>query len=105
MKLADFGQARFHDCEEGKPVYTHMVTTRWYRAPELLYGARTYGPAVDMWAVGMIFSELLGVLSSPKARSETQKQASGTTALFKNDHRKTQTRISLLMIEARAIRR
>lgn len=61
VKLADFGQARFHDCEEGKPVYTHTVTTRWYRAPELLYGARAYGPAVDMWAVGMIFSELLGV--------------------------------------------
>jgi serine/threonine protein kinase len=33
---------------------------RWYRAPELLYGARLYGTGVDMWAVGCIFAELLG---------------------------------------------
>jgi serine/threonine protein kinase len=33
---------------------------RWYRAPELLYGARHYGTGVDMWAVGCIFGELLG---------------------------------------------
>lgn len=32
--------------------------TRWYRAPELLFGARWYGPAVDMWAVGTVFGEL-----------------------------------------------
>lgn len=40
--------------------YTHAVATRWYRAPELLYGARSYGPAVDMWAAGCVFAELLG---------------------------------------------
>lgn len=31
----------------------------WYRAPELLYGARKYGVGVDIWAVGCIFGELL----------------------------------------------
>jgi cell cycle related kinase len=35
--------------------------TRWYRAPELLYGSRSYGPAVDVWAAGMVFAELLGL--------------------------------------------
>ncbi|KAF6254757.1 kinase-like domain-containing protein [Scenedesmus sp. NREL 46B-D3] len=35
--------------------------TRWYRAPELLYGSRSYGPAVDIWAAGMVFAELLGL--------------------------------------------
>ncbi|KXZ49794.1 CDKI1 protein [Gonium pectorale] len=40
--------------------YTHAVATRWYRAPELLYGARQYGPAVDLWALGLVFAELLG---------------------------------------------
>jgi serine/threonine protein kinase len=32
---------------------------RWYRAPELLYGARKYDEGVDIWAVGCIFGELL----------------------------------------------
>ena len=35
------------------------VVTLWYRAPELLFGAQHYGPAVDMWSVGCIFAELL----------------------------------------------
>ena len=33
--------------------------TRWYRAPELLFGARKYTGAIDMWAVGCIFAELM----------------------------------------------
>ena len=37
-----------------------MLACRWYRAPELLYGARSYGPAVDMWAVGLVFAEIIG---------------------------------------------
>ena len=36
-----------------------QVATRWYRAPELLYGARKYTEGVDLWAVGCIFGELL----------------------------------------------
>jgi cyclin-dependent kinase-like len=39
--------------------YTEYVATRWYRAPELLVGDREYGKAVDIWAIGCIFSELL----------------------------------------------
>ncbi|CAJ0586750.1 unnamed protein product, partial [Mesorhabditis spiculigera] len=57
VKIADFGLARFF----GSPnrVYTHQVVTRWYRCPELLYGARSYGVNVDIWAMGCIFAELL----------------------------------------------
>ncbi|KAH0627989.1 hypothetical protein JD844_008628 [Phrynosoma platyrhinos] len=57
LKLADFGLAKTF----GSPnrVYTHQVVTRWYRAPELLFGARMYGVGVDMWAVGCILAELL----------------------------------------------
>uniref|UniRef100_A0A4W4FS02 Cyclin-dependent kinase 7 n=1 Tax=Electrophorus electricus TaxID=8005 RepID=A0A4W4FS02_ELEEL len=57
LKLADFGLAKAF----GSPnrVYTHQVVTRWYRAPELLFGARMYGIGVDMWAVGCILAELL----------------------------------------------
>ena len=39
--------------------YFYRVVTLWYRAPELLLGARYYTPAVDMWAVGAILAELL----------------------------------------------
>ncbi|KJH43816.1 kinase domain protein [Dictyocaulus viviparus] len=57
IKLADFGLARFF----GSPnkIYTHQVVTRWYRAPELIWGARAYGVGVDMWAIGCIIAELL----------------------------------------------
>lgn len=44
-----------------RPAYTHTVATRWYRAPELLFGAREYGPAVDVWAAGCVVGELLAL--------------------------------------------
>ncbi|KAF9585381.1 Cyclin-dependent kinase catalytic subunit [Lunasporangiospora selenospora] len=57
LKLADFGLARAF----GIPLrtYTHEVVTLWYRAPEILLGSRHYSTAVDMWAVGCIFAEML----------------------------------------------
>lgn len=57
LKLADFGLAKAY----GSPnrINTHQVVTRWYRAPELLFGARMYGPPIDLWAVGCIMAELL----------------------------------------------
>ena len=55
---ADFGLARFMGTGE-KPM-TPMVVTLWYRAPEVLLGAKTQTSAVDMWACGCIF----GMLSS-----------------------------------------
>ncbi|KAG9465667.1 hypothetical protein GDO78_017944, partial [Eleutherodactylus coqui] len=39
--------------------YTDYVATRWYRAPELLVGDTQYGAAVDVWAIGCVFAELL----------------------------------------------
>lgn len=38
---------------------TSQVVTRWYRAPELLLGAREYGDRVDIWSVGCIFAEVM----------------------------------------------
>lgn len=37
----------------------YACACRWYRAPELLYGARHYSSSMDMWSVGCIFGELL----------------------------------------------
>lgn len=58
LKLADFGLARDFSFPSGMPM-TPRVVTRWYRAPELLFGARMYGGAVDIWAAGCIFAELM----------------------------------------------
>ncbi|XP_054642923.1 cyclin-dependent kinase 20 [Dunckerocampus dactyliophorus] len=62
LKIADFGLARLLSQHQER-LYSHQVATRWYRAPELLYGARKYDKGVDLWAVGCIFGELLN--SSP----------------------------------------
>ncbi|XP_015084716.1 cyclin-dependent kinase F-4-like [Solanum pennellii] len=56
LKIADFGSAREINSQ---PPYTEYVSTRWYRAPEVLLGSPIYGPAVDMWAMGAIMAELL----------------------------------------------
>ncbi|PNY27629.1 Serine/threonine-protein kinase KIN28, partial [Tolypocladium capitatum] len=57
VKLADFGLARsFADPHRNM---TSNVITRWYRPPELLFGARHYGGAVDVWSVGTVFAELV----------------------------------------------
>jgi len=55
-KLTDFGMARTLGHRE-RPL-TPMCTTLWYRAPELLYGAKFYGPSVDIWSAGCIIAEL-----------------------------------------------
>ncbi|KAH9802130.1 cyclin-dependent kinase D-1 [Citrus sinensis] len=57
LKLADFGLARIFGSPDRR--FTHQVFARWYRAPELLFGAKQYGAGVDVWAAGCIFAELL----------------------------------------------
>lgn len=60
LRLADFGLARaFGGHARGAEPMTHQVVTRWYRAPELLFGARHYGGGIDTWAVGCIVAEML----------------------------------------------
>ncbi|XP_064484516.1 cyclin-dependent kinase 20-like [Ornithodoros turicata] len=57
LKIADFGLACL--IPQGG-VRSHRVATRWYRAPELLYGAQQYGIGVDLWSIGCIYAEMLG---------------------------------------------
>lgn len=60
VKIADFGLARvIHPNPNIQRQYTNRVVTLWYRSPELLLGATNYGPAIDIWSVGCLFSELL----------------------------------------------
>ncbi|KAJ3025373.1 UNVERIFIED_CONTAM: hypothetical protein HDU68_007222 [Siphonaria sp. JEL0065] len=55
VKIADFGLARE---TRSLPPYTEYVSTRWYRAPEVLLKTHNYSSPIDMWAVGTIVAEL-----------------------------------------------
>ncbi|KAJ9134974.1 hypothetical protein P3X46_032202 [Hevea brasiliensis] len=55
IKIADFGLAREINSQ---PPYTEYVSTRWYRAPEVLLQSYLYSSKVDMWAMGAIMAEL-----------------------------------------------
>ncbi|EDV96857.1 serine/threonine-protein kinase NLK2 isoform X1 [Drosophila grimshawi] len=59
LKICDFGLARVEEPDQAKHM-TQEVVTQYYRAPEILMGARHYSSAVDVWSVGCIFGELLG---------------------------------------------
>lgn len=61
LKICDFGLARvaFNDTPTAI-FWTDYVATRWYRAPELCGSFFSkYTPAIDIWSIGCIFSEIL----------------------------------------------
>jgi len=55
IKVADFGLAREI---RSRPPYTDYVSTRWYRAPEVLLRSTSYNSPIDNWAIGCIMAEL-----------------------------------------------
>lgn len=59
LKIADFGSARFHRESEPLELLTREVCTRWYKSPEMLFGSVNYTVAVDLWAVGCVFGDML----------------------------------------------
>jgi cyclin-dependent kinase 8/11 len=62
VKIGDLGLARlFRQPLNSLFTGDKVVVTIWYRAPELLLGSRHYTPAIDLWAVGCIFAELLSL--------------------------------------------
>ena len=56
VKIADFGLAREI---RSRPPFTDYVSTRWYRAPEVILSWRQYTAAIDVWSVGCILAELI----------------------------------------------
>ena len=48
-----------------------MVSTLWYRAPEVLLAAPTYAWPIDIWSIGCLFAELL--LLAPCFKSKEAK--------------------------------
>jgi mitogen-activated protein kinase 15 len=59
IKVCDFGLSRVIQDNGPPDQLTDYIATRWYRAPEILFGSSAYGPGIDMWAVGCILAELL----------------------------------------------
>lgn len=57
LKLGDFGLSRTFATSFTESL-TPTVITRWYRPPELFFGAKNYTTSVDMWSVGCILAEL-----------------------------------------------
>ena len=53
-QICDFGLARIQD-----PQMTGYVSTRYYRAPEIMLTWQKYDVAVDIWSTGCIFAEML----------------------------------------------
>lgn len=56
VKIADFGLACKIDQDA---TFTTYVSTRWYRAPEILLQAQHYSASVDIWAIGAILAEMV----------------------------------------------
>ncbi|GAA6058259.1 hypothetical protein NBRC10513_001979 [Rhodotorula toruloides] len=54
LKICDFGLARLAD-----PQMTGYVSTRYYRAPEIMLTWQKYDVAVDIWSAGCIFAEMI----------------------------------------------
>jgi serine/threonine protein kinase len=58
LKIADFGLSTIIKPSQFRSM-TRNVVTVWYRAPEIMLGDTKYGFPIDIWAVGIIFAELL----------------------------------------------
>ncbi|XP_075083742.1 shaggy-related protein kinase epsilon-like isoform X1 [Nicotiana tabacum] len=56
LKICDFGSAKM--LVPGEPNISY-ICSRYYRAPELIFGATEYTNAIDIWSAGCVFAELL----------------------------------------------
>ena len=80
-QICDFGLARVEEPDQNKHM-TQEVVTQYYRAPEILMGARHYTAAVDVWSVGCIFGELLRRRILFQAQSPVQQVSLSTVNTF-----------------------
>jgi protein kinase len=68
VKITDFGLAREI---RSKPPFTDYVSTRWYRAPEILLRSTAYNSPVDLFALGCIMAELFTLRPLAPGNNET----------------------------------
>ena len=58
-KIADFGLARKPRMKPDSPALTSYISTRWYRAPEVLLRHPNYSHKIDIFAVGLVMAEMI----------------------------------------------
>jgi male germ cell-associated kinase len=56
IKIIDFGTCK--DLTRENTPHTSYVSTRWYRAPEMVLRSHNYSFVTDMFAAGCIMAEL-----------------------------------------------
>jgi len=56
LKLCDFGSAKI--LVAGEPNVSY-ICSRYYRAPELIFGATNYATSIDIWSTGCVMAELM----------------------------------------------
>ncbi|KAK3202480.1 hypothetical protein GRF29_161g1324383 [Pseudopithomyces chartarum] len=56
LKLCDFGSAKI--LVENEPNVSY-ICSRYYRAPELIFGATNYTTKIDVWSTGCVMAELM----------------------------------------------
>ncbi|KAK2743102.1 regulator of ime2 [Onygenales sp. PD_40] len=56
LKLCDFGSAKI--LVENEPNVSY-ICSRYYRAPELIFGATNYTTKIDVWSAGCVMAELM----------------------------------------------
>lgn len=56
LKVCDFGSAK--RLVRGE-INVSYICSRYYRAPELIFGATEYTNAIDVWSVGCVMAEML----------------------------------------------
>lgn len=79
LKICDFGSSRrYINYLKGGGLTTRArpqtpgLVTRWYRPPELLFEAPTYGIEVDLWSAGCIIGEILKLKPLFRGESDIQ---------------------------------
>ncbi|WFD35609.1 hypothetical protein MCUN1_002467 [Malassezia cuniculi] len=56
LKLCDFGSAKI--LVPGEPNVSY-ICSRYYRAPELIFGATNYTTNIDIWSTGCVMAEIM----------------------------------------------
>jgi glycogen synthase kinase 3 beta len=66
LKICDFGSSKKYKEEDASVAY---ITSRYYRAPELIFGNTKYDYKIDIWSVGCVIAELIS--GEPIFKGET----------------------------------
>ena len=56
LKICDFGSSKKYNEEDSSVSY---ITSRYYRAPELIFGNMKYNYSIDIWSAGCVIAEML----------------------------------------------